>query len=381
MFFDVGLRQPKPPSKPVLDSPPTEPFILHRLTGKPNRPETITQTLLDIEPNDPTLEWLEPNTHQLNISKEGLYARGLAFEVYRAKTVEGKNAVVKIERKAIGKNKDGYYTYHPWITLGIGRERSGLYTLETAKERREVHSGVKSKLESVGIKTARYIGSFLLGSNTPIPIDYIVANKHELPRHTLYAEVWEDPGGLPLGMDEAQLELLYGSPEGRGELRKLVDGLLALAKEGYVYDVGVGIGPTSVSPSTADLQLPYARNFIQTAGGKIVAIDFNMGLDLRQEKWWDPNIIQSYIEEKRLFFTGGDGRTYLSVKIEEDFNNKIASIIHDMPEDVGKREKNILESQLSHWMGQMFTAISMSNEINRRENLAPSSHSSEVKIG
>jgi hypothetical protein len=171
---------------------------------------------------------------------------------------------------------------------------------------------------------------------------------------------------------------MYASAEGRAKLRKLATGLIDLAKDGFVYDVGQDIGRIDGlhSPKTKN-GLPYARNFFMTeseAGipGKMVAIDFNMGIDLTKEAWWDPDILAGDV----TIISPSNGRMYLNYAITNALYERAGAMVGkyqdkaDVWESYKKamgKEHMIIQSQQNHLLGQLYTAVSILQEIQKRE--------------
>jgi len=225
--------------------------------------------------------------------------------------------------------------FSPWTLLGFGEQRSHFSGPEIAEERKKLHLAIRQKVVDAGIEAVDLKDSFIFSTK---PIERPGKEALRLP---LYAELWEHPGnGNSMGADEEALERMYASPEGREQLRHFADTLLEWGKEGFVFDV-VGRRPFDyavIVPMTEEKLLPYPKNFYLTEDQRMVALDFNMGMDVTQDEWWQ-KIPLGALERENLLYRASSGTLYL----RPEFNSSVRGMIRHMEEQMDGEDPRIQE--------------------------------------
>lgn len=325
--------------------------------------------------DDPQCQFLEPNLAVLGLANQRALAKGAGFSVYEVDALSGKK-VVKVERVVVRKDKKtgAWSTHYPWMKLGLGQDRPPMHTVNDAKLRRATHSEIKKRLEDAGLETAKGLDDAYL------------------PK--IYAEMWENPGGVLLESNEALVEQLYQSSEGRAALKKLADSIVKLSQKAYLSDFDTRIYNIFGAPIT-ETGYPYPRNIMAVHTDdftkiRFVAIDYNFGLDLTTQVWWKPEFAREDVVKRSR-----NGELYpnweLMQIIDDSIKGKYAQLTYDeklklIADDLVKyermkREREIMESQAEHFRAQISVAARIYTKIEKMENakiLVPGSVSEAV---
>ncbi|MFH0773858.1 MAG: hypothetical protein V1922_06125 [bacterium] len=406
------IRASSQNTQPVLAD--TVPLVFDPL--QPGRPAIFPDSILDavlFNRHQTGSILLRPCLSCLHLTQEECLGDGTGFTVYRADS-EKRKKVVKIERVILQKDEeaDTWSVHYPWVGLGLGQERTGLYSIQDAQKRRQIHLETKLRLENVGIATAEYIGSIVVpsmpleGSEQPVfpngtgisPVgepqyetemtpetaalraEYLMQQSRATGQLPLYAEVWENPGGSIFGKDEMLVEKTYQSPEGRALLRRLAQSLIDLSKQGFLFDVDC-VENKMATVAKTEKGYPYPRNFFIVNGDisektKLVAIDFNLGVDLTKGPWWRIEFQQAepVIRER-------DGILYgnweLIGAMEKTVNTRYQRTNGEEAQRSGNhnqkngnrntQEHAILTAQVEHFSGQLQVAASILAKIEEME--------------
>lgn len=332
----------------------------------------------------PTDIFFEPNFQSINnISGYRKLSNGTGFDVYVSSEP---STVMKIERIALRPEKETsvkteYSVHYPWISLGLGEERSELGdindSIKGAKERRAAHLENKKRLEAVGIKTAKYLGSVLIDSKPFYKTGEI---------KPMYAELWEKLPGVKLNNNEEAVKKLYNSKDGRDELVKFALSLKDLSMQGYLHDV-VGWDDNSQSyiPLRTRDGYPFpngvfaAQNEISTKQ-ELIAFDFNMGVDLTKMLWWkkefeNEGFLFSKDAETDLYSVQDNAKIVMENSVQslfdELFEKELLSKMN--PEAITRleSESGIYASQLSILIGQLELTVAILNKVKEIEKALP----------
>jgi len=367
--------------------------------------------------------YLEPDLVSIQFLDEKPIGEGTGFTVFQVDSPNGKK-VAKVERVILRKDPEtgAWSTHYPWMSLGLGQERTGLYTPTDAVERRDAHLQIQRRLESVGIETTKYVGSLVIPSkplaNSEAPFlevnktadttgddaatqaDFLMKQVRKAGRPPLYAEVWEHPGGKMFGPDEILVENIYKTPQGREQLRHLAMSLIELSKQGYLYDVDQFYEETGTFTSArTEIGYPYPRNFFVVNAEtpdkmKFVAVDFNMGVDLTKMPWWTDEFKVKF--ETMDLTQRSEGKLYVNGELEGQMDEAVRSRFVDLTEREKKRlnsndeyvgikqridgERILLEAQVNHFCGQIQVAVAILRKLEETEKPPSVGSSSNSRV-
>ncbi len=248
--------------------------------------------------------------------------------------------------------------------------------------RRKEHLETKHRLAKAGIETTNYIGSIVINGYNRETYDKIQelsgdneAAKEELGEAfystPMYAEIWEDPGGVPTGSQKAaeeRIEELYKSSEGRKSLEKTARGLLKLANEGFSIDVLIGGEQgLEVVPRTSSTEpKPYPKNFLITEDDRLVAFDFNVSRDLKSilSDYWPTDFTQTY------FRSPTDGKLYADFRQQRYLEEAIRNYC-DNQQQLSDIQRDELKDVLYFELERVFTQIQLGLDILQELGLSP----------
>lgn len=228
--------------------------------------------------------------HQLIPDHKALIGIGAFNRVYKIHGPNDKPMVLKVERQYLPAEYD--LPISPWAHFNLLLEREDVTTdPETWVARRSDNIQIQNLLHEVGIRTTEYIGSLIIEGHlrSEDPQSTTIPGQNTLP---MYAELWTNPGGLSTSGDSKargeiyrRVDSIYSSASGRGEMRRVGAGLLALVDRGISIDCLLH-QDGFVLPATTKEDNPYPTNFIITDNNELVAYDFNVSFDIGNFAPW-----------------------------------------------------------------------------------------------